>query len=486
MARIGGSKLAVRRMPWHSTMTEMNHLGAALIAKPDKLEGSMTKLFTAYKYSDNPLTGMLSGTDREKTINGMAWEWDLQGATTRPLVVMENIMPAGQTKPGLNKTLFEVKLDENWWVPGDIIHPGNKEFQCRIQEPPYRHGSGWVYKVRLMKDGIGDFLPVSFLSVGKPWGKLFSQYEEASEQSGSTQYFLPQTLASRMSRYRKHYKVTGDVANEVLAVKIPDETGKMHNSWIKYAEVQYWAEWYREVERGYWYSRSTDTVLGANGRPIYSGPGVQELLEESHRHFYSKLSAKLIQEFIMDIFYSRVKPGTQRELKAFTGEIGMIQFHEALKRASAQSGLVVLDNGVSIHNTSSQYSKRSLEFGYQFTKYTMANGASLELIHNPLYDDTEINFDIDPVTGYPVESMRYTFLDVTGMGKGSNCSLMHRKGGFKHWYVAGGHNPYGPVNNGLGSHSGDYYEIHVLKQCGVHIEDVTKCGELILKRQVAI
>jgi hypothetical protein len=51
----------------------------------------------------------------------------------------------------------------------------------------------------------------------------------------------------------------------------------LHDSWIKYAEVEYWEQWYREVrKRLLVFSRSTDTVLGANGRPIYSGPGVQE------------------------------------------------------------------------------------------------------------------------------------------------------------------------------------------------------------------
>jgi hypothetical protein len=28
--------------------------------------------------------------------------------------------------------------------------------------------------------------------------------------------------------------------------------------------------------------------------------------------------------------------------------------------------------------------------------------------------------------------------------------------------------------------TGDYYEMHVGKSGGIHIEDVTKCGELIL------
>jgi len=33
------NKLIVKQMPWHANMTEMNNLGAALIAKPDVFEG---------------------------------------------------------------------------------------------------------------------------------------------------------------------------------------------------------------------------------------------------------------------------------------------------------------------------------------------------------------------------------------------------------------------------------------------------------------
>ena len=105
------------------------------------------------------------------------------------------------------------------------------------------------------------------------------------------------------------------------------------------------------------------------------------------------------------------------------------------------------------------------------------------MIHNPVYDDPEINFELDPLTGKPAESMRITFFDVSGEGETSNLLYVDKRNGYKNWYVAGGQNPYGPVTNGLGSHSGDYYEMHVLKQCGVHLEDPTKCGELILQRR---
>jgi hypothetical protein len=250
--------------------------------------------------------------------------------------------------------------------------------------------------------------------------------------------------------------------------------------------VEYWEQWYRELERGYWYSRSTDTVLGANGRPIYSGPGVQEYLEDSHVHYYSVLTARLVEEYLMDIFYSRVKPGKARHIKGFSGEYGMIQFHRAIQDWNEKrKGFIQVVDQVFINKTTSAYHTNALEAGFQYVRYRMANGAELELIHNPLYDDREINFAIDPVTGYPEESQRITFLDFSGQGTdfgSGNIAIMHKANSLKLAYVCGLQTPYGPANKGQQAHSGDYYEMHVQKQCGLHIEDISKCGELILAR----
>src|SRR5690606_20445312 len=99
------NKLITKAMPWHANMTELNHLGAALLAKPHIFESRMTQLFSASRYSDNPLTFMLSGKS-EKTIGTSAWEWEMRGATTRPLVIVENVLPAANTTPGRFKEPF--------------------------------------------------------------------------------------------------------------------------------------------------------------------------------------------------------------------------------------------------------------------------------------------------------------------------------------------------------------------------------------------
>jgi hypothetical protein len=480
-----GSNLITKEMEWNANMTEQSHLGRALIAKPHKLIGKMDQLFSAQNYySDNPLSSMLMGKVGEEEITSTEWEWELKGANTRPLVVIENVENASQTTPGKYARTFKIKLDEDWYLPGDVIHPGtsNKKYQCRIQDEVQPHGDGWVYTMKLMTDDPNLFLPVTYLAPGTKWGKLYSQYEEAAEQSGSTQFSLPISLRNKMGLARKQYKITNYASTEVLAVKIPDSKGGYHDSWMRYADVEYWMQWYREVERLYWYSRSTQTVMGGNGRPVRSGPGVQEQLEDSHVHRYTHLTTKLIEEYLMDIFYSRIKPGQGRKIKAFSGEYGMLIFHRAIQDWVEKGGFVknveVYTNGVK-----SELHSNALEAGVQYVKYNMANGSSLELIHNPLYDDKEINFEIDPITGYPTESMRFTFLDFSGENsKSSNVKMMHKKDGFAFGYVEGLYGPYGPSKGGTMAHSGSYYEMHVEKSCGLHINDITKCGELILSR----
>jgi len=138
------NRLVTKQMPWHANMTELNHLGRALIAKPHVFEGKMNQLFTAHRYSDNPLTMNLVGLGNEDTIGSSEWEWSLKGATTRPLVVTETI---GAGPRGKGKQTFQLKLDEAWYVPGDIIFPGttNKKYQSRVQEEVRKHGTGWIY-----------------------------------------------------------------------------------------------------------------------------------------------------------------------------------------------------------------------------------------------------------------------------------------------------------------------------------------------------
>lgn len=466
----------IRRMPWHSNHTESKHLGRALIAKPHVFEGVVNKVFTAYNYSENPTMDLLVGSGKEVEIGNVEWTWQLRGRSTKPVIVQDTVKTG---TPGLGIQPFDLTFAEMQWKPGDVIQPGNELFQCRVQRDLGPAGGGrHKYELILMTKDTAKYLPVKYTAPGTKWGKSHSAYEEGSEQSGSVSYALPFELKDRMFRLRKSYTVTGDATTDVLEMSIPDGTGKRHNMWIKYAEAEFWRQWYKEIERSYWMSRSSDVVTGSTGRALKNGAGMFEKLESSNQHYYSVLSPRLIEDFLMGIFYNRVAPGPRREIVAFTGEYGMIQFNRVVQDALAKKGFI---NAVDFATQSdaSPYHSNARSYGYQFTQYKMSNGISLRLVHNPLYDDTDLFWDIDPLTGYPYQSQRFTFMDFSGEGADSNVRIVKKKGGYSLAYVQGLVGPYGPVVNGASAHAGDYYEMTVKTQTGIHVNDLSKCGELI-------
>lgn len=474
MNLITQSKWVVEKRPWSANMTDMNHLGKAMLIKPKEFYPKVMQMFAAQSIKANPLMALLGNSGREEITDKREWTWNMRGASCRPLVVMQT----GPTDAGKNKGLFDLVFDENFFLPGDVLSPGDPRVQARVKRAPRAAGKNFIYTLELNSDDVSASVPAKFLKPGAKWAKLFSQYEEGAEEGGSTTYAMPLTLSGRASRYRKSYKVTGDVRNEgVLAIKLPDSTGKLHDTWIGYNEAEFWYQWAREQSIGQWYSRSTNTVMGSTNRPVYSGPGVQELLEYAPRHFYTQLSARLIEDFVLDQVYGRISPDTETNLFAFTGEYGMRAFHRATQNEFQKTGFITVDSNF-IERTNSPLHKMALSYGAQFVNYKMANGRTLTLMHNPLYDDQTINYEINPLTGFPYESGRFTFLDLTGEGAGSNIRQVRVQNSYKVAYVHGTTTPYGP-NNGAAAHTGDYYEFLVEDSMGVHIDDVTRCGELI-------
>lgn len=467
------SKLTVLTRPWHANFTETNHLGSAFLSEPHKFDKVLTRVFTASRLADNPLTAMTKGMGRTNEIESFDWEWELMGASNRPLTAI-----AAAAGTGVGNTPFTLTLDEDWFKPGDVINPsaGAERLLVRIQSGPAPAGGGFTYVCKIVSDDAVMALSAAQAAAGVQWTKMFSVYEEGGDQSGSTTYAMPMKLRSQLSTYRKEYSITGDAANQALVVALMDAEGKVYKDykWLKYAEAEYWIQWHKEIERGLWYGQMSNTVAGANGRAARTGPGVQELLKDSHIHVYNTLTEKLIREYLLDIFFGRVDM-SNRNLVAYTGEYGMLAFHQAMANASAP-----------FLTTDSKFISgegQNLAFGGQFVKYIGPNGITLTLRHNPLYDDREINTVMHPDLQVPVESMRFTFMDFGGKGGESNIKYVKKKGGYKLGYVSGLQTPYGANKGGLMSNAKDAYTMIVHDQCGVQIDDVTRCGELILGLQ---
>ncbi len=477
-----GSSLITQKMERTANMTDHNQLGNMLKIKPHKMAKTTDVMFAARNlYSNNPLTGSLMGSvSTEETIDAISWDWDIDGAEITPLVSMGNINLATTVKVGARGGVVKLWLDKNFYVSGDVISPGTagQKHQCRIFSKRPAGGGGTIYEARLMTNDPNDFIPKALFAQGKRWCKLFSVYGEASTQGGSVQFADSMSLHNKMSLFRKAYKVTGLAANTALAIAVKDSKGNWTKSWMKYAEAKFWQQWYEEMEVAAWYGRSTDVVLDANGRPVMAGPGINEQLEDSHIAPYSHLTGDFIEQYLQDIFYGRTAPGTgKRKVMGYTGEYGAANLHKAMM-ALVKKGGFVQNIEKFIRQDNSTHHNNSLEFGYQFTKYSMTNGATLEVVINPLFDNKSLNMEIDEITGNPVASQKITFLDFTGGEEGSNIKMMNKKNGQSFGYVSGLQGPNGPNNGGQMAHTGSYYSMVLERIFGMHIHDITKCGEL--------
>lgn len=482
-----GNGITVTRMPRHANMTELNNLGAMLAIRPEIFEGALNTIFSAQNYySGNPFLASVLKKGSERTISSMKWEWKMKGADKKPAVVIERAEPVANKKAGAGRTTYQLKLDTNWWLPGDVLSPGDagQKYQSRVMEPAVAHGNGWIYTMRLVSDDFNAFVPTKYLEAGSRWIKLYSTYEEGAVQDGSTQFSGAISMEDRLGKFRKRYSITDYAAEEALVFGLPDANGKIQHAWIPYVESIYWKQWYNELDTAYFYNRNARSIEGSTGRAVDSFSGIHEKIEsDGHNEYYSHVTPELFEEFLMDIWYSRTGPGENRHVKVFTGEYGMLQFSRAMATLVDKKGWAMVGGSFNpVQKVNSSYHDNAYSVGMQFTQYKTANGGVIELVHNPIYDDQSINLEIDPITGKPVESMRYTFMDFGQASGSDNIQIINKKNGYKFGYHAGLINPYGPVKNGLIAHTGEYYSMHVSKETGVHIQDPTRCGSLVLKR----
>lgn len=470
-------KTKVRHRSWHANDTEMNHLAKAGLITTEKLTRKLERQFISRKNMYNPMQAYADANPtRVKKMTQDVVEWELMGASDRPLVSVADVAPTNLRK-GIGKTPFTLRLDANWWKVGDVIAPANKKYLLRVQSAPVRVGNNYEYSVIFHEDLPGLYLPNEYVQPGAKFGKLFSTYGEGSDSAGSVNFAMPFTLKTQTSRIKKEYKITGDAHMKgVLEIALMDSEGKVHDSkWINYADAEFKAQFTREKEMVLWYGRESNTTPDTTGRPVRTGAGIEQLMESGHLHYYNKLTTKLIQEYLMDIFYNRVGFNS-RHVMAYTGEYGALALHSALDTEANK--FLTVDSSIINDAAGGEWNTNSKEFGRQFTRYRGPNGIVFDIAYNPCYDDTSKQWMIDPVTGKPAESQKFTFFDFADKTGANNLYLL--EGGKKSGYVAGLTTPYGPANGQMMSNSEDAYTMIEQADLGVQIIDVSRCGQLRL------
>ena len=484
------NNLQLYKGKWFSDLVDENMLTNALLVEPHKISNVISYVFgtkdDGYSTSLDFLTG---GLGKTMVIDQREYEWSVMIDTDRAVNIRRAIFQgteitadnADTILAGTSNQPIILHLEDKWFGPGAILEFDDKEFQVRVSGAPYQDGTEWVYTCYVADGQAGSYIPGDLLLPGKQVSRLASAYEEYSEEADILNYNTQFKMRNHLTTVRLSYDITGSAYSTVLAIALKDpKTGKSSYLWADFQEWKALREWKKREERLLVYSKynakpdGTTDLMGTNGRPVYIGAGLLQQIAPANKRYYTELTPELLEDFLFDMSYNML--GTnERKFVALTGEMGMREFDRILKERA--SGFNLIDTKFITG------SGQELTLGGQFTTYKMTNGIEMTLKHFPLYDNITYNRKLHPITGKPLESYRFTFLDFgTRDGEANIVKVARKNREFVMWNTSGSVAPgqgYGKAVNVVRSNAKDGYAVHFLGEVGIMLRDPRACGELI-------
>ena len=285
----------------------------------------------------------------------------------------------------------------------------------------------------------------------------------------------PFKMRNRMHIERLTWDITGSAYSTVMVIemKVPG-TNKSTKLWADYQEWVALNQWYKTVDKMGYYSKhnatadGTTLMKGTNGRPLYIGAGIEQQISPANVRNYTTLTLDLLRSVMADLSFN-IRGKGERKFVALTGEMGMQEFDRVL-RAEATSATIVDTTFVS-------GSGQNLTLGGQFVTYKWLNGMELTVKHLPLFDDVVLHRKLHPVSGRPLESYKFLFLDL-GMrdGEPNLQKVVRRDRELVMWYTGGSVAPHKGHNKSfttLASNAKDGYSVYILSEFGYMLKDPT-------------
>ena len=467
-----------------SDLVDENMISNALLSKPHEVAGLLSLVFGTKDDGVSTAIDLITGgLGRTMIIDNREYEWsvmiDSEHAVNIRYAKWNGADVTASTTAGLNGTPIYIGLEERWFGPGSVLSMDNVDYQVRVNGVPYQDGSTWVYECYVAEGFAGSYIPGEYLLPGRQVSRIGSAYEEYSDEADIINYQTPFKMRNNLTTLRLTYDITGDAYSTVLAIALTDpETGKKSYLWSDY---QYWIalrEWKRREEKFLLFSKSnrnsdgTYALKGTNGRVVPISAGLFEQVSPANIRYYTTLTAELLEDYLFDLCYN-ILGTNERKFVALTGEMGFREFDRILKEKVASFNL--------IDTTFVTGSGQNLTLGGQFTTYKMTNGIELSLKRCALFDNMEMFRQLHPLTGKPLMSYTFLFVDMGTRDGQSNIVKVCRKGReFVQWTTGGSVIPsgYGNSINTLRSNSRDGYSVHFLGEEGIMLRNPLSCGIL--------
>ncbi len=470
-------------------LSEENNLANHFLLEPEKTKAMVAYALSNSMYNKNGTSVMdllTQGMGNTETIDATSYEWDLYGASERAIDIIDNLGDGGST-PGYGRSTFRVVTAEKYFSVTDVLFLDDKT-QVRIQEEIYQGHGGYVHVLQLIDPSNTIYVDPAMITAGARLSKAYSPVEEYSIKGGDMNFATPFKMRNQLTILRKNHIVTRNAATAKLVMELPaidNPRGKTTKFWFTLVEWNFMAQWGLEKDTAAIFGTHSgaNPVVGENDRPVVMGAGLRQQIAPSNIRYYNKLTFNLLDDLLMDLSYGANPNGGNKDFIAFTGKQGLRAFSDAISDKFKSLGLTIVPReGQFFSGTGNELVFR----GDQWVTAHFHNGITLTVREMPMYDNLVHNRTLDPISGRPVESLRFTIFNIgNNMKNGSNLTKMVRRDSSDMmWNVAGSYDPY-QVNGGKQdfrtqrSSGIDGFEIFALSHEGYRVSDPTSCAELI-------
>lgn len=476
------NKLIIRESPRLSGMVDTNHLSRFAQTNPMEFDTLLNQTFSSMQISVDPFNELTFGANRVKILTGEqdTWTWK-QSIRPRPFKVSENL-EGSNTAVGIDGTYFSMKFDVDYLSPGMVISPNDKDL-IRISQNstgPFYETGGYVYRCQIVTDNPLETYPQELMATGTEYVQRFPVYSEQSAQAADLNFSgiitLQDSLGDMMRLQHKNTGYVQDMTLEFEWVEIDPQTGKQIKSldkrWMSRAEVKFWKAMDMFKGQYLFYGKGAKNLDGEKGFKTRTNYGLKYQMENwGNVETYNTLSAKLIREYLSDIYIGRIAEG-QRNVTFFTGEQGFMLFDDAMKN-EANKFLIDSDRVLTGSDLMSQ------AFGYQIKEYRLINGGVVRLQKLPYLDVDITNSMRDSRTGYIKQSANFYVMDFTGGGQ-DNLWVVKRDNSLQYGYQVGTRAPWELKGQAI-SVLEDAFTLIARDRCSPWIKDVTRTGALLFR-----
>lgn len=290
------------------------------------LDTLLSKYPTKYFDTDDEYTWEVGGTSRRNI--PLVEVRDEFGVTVEPTTADPNPMIGAGFAP------FYLVFSEAWFYLQEVIFgPYNNVYPMQVLDEGKLEGTNVVYKVVAYGGALSKGIPYNAVAPGSRFSAEFAPISKGlSRNVGGVRFAVPTTMRNEFSQIRIHHKVSGDLMNKKMAIKIPliqgGDEGTIRDGsstvWMHYVEMEAERQFREYKNNIMWWGTSTRDSNGEyhnfdqSGEVLREGAGLEEQMSYGNRIYYSDFSLDLIENALYELSASKI-PMDERKFVLRTG-----------------------------------------------------------------------------------------------------------------------------------------------------------------------